>query len=141
MLVIVDKRKELPQDGRTILADAVVLEFIVNPRPQVSQVRGRSQGLLERDENIIDVAGRGRGGYLSQRIGRGEFVAGEAMGGVGKRVQGRVLVELPGENVLAGQPGADLSKLRKFLAHAVRRPVRSGLATGCLLYTSPSPRD
>ena len=57
-------------------------------------------------------------------------MAGEAMGGVGKRVQGRVLVELPGENVLAGQPGADLSKLRKFLAHAVRRPVRSGLATG-----------
>ena len=35
MLVIVDKRKELPQDGRTILADAVVLEFIVDPRPQV----------------------------------------------------------------------------------------------------------
>ena len=33
MLVIVNKRKELPQDGRTILADAVVLEFIVNPRP------------------------------------------------------------------------------------------------------------
>ena len=47
MLVIVDKRKEPPQDGRTILANAVVLELIVNPRPQVSQVRGRSQGLLE----------------------------------------------------------------------------------------------
>ena len=33
MLVIVDKRKEPAQDGRTVLADAVVLEFIVNPRP------------------------------------------------------------------------------------------------------------
>ena len=102
MLVIVDKRKEPPQDGRTILADAVVLELIANPRAQVTQVRGRSQGLLERDENIIDVDGRGCGRHLAQRIGRGEFVAGEAMGGVGKRVQGRVLVELPGENVLAG---------------------------------------
>ena len=69
MLVIVNKRKELPQDGRTILADAVVLEFIVNPRPQVSQVRGRSQGLLERDENIIDVDGRGRRRHLAQRVG------------------------------------------------------------------------
>ena len=102
MLVIVDKRKELPQDGRTILANAVVLEFIVNPRPQVSQVRGRSQGLLERDENIINVDGRGRSRYFAQRIGRGEFMAGEAMGGVGKRVQGWVLVELPGKDVLAG---------------------------------------
>ena len=83
MLVIVDKRKELPQDGRTILADAVVLEFIVDPRPQVSQVRGRSR-------------------YFAQRIGRGEFMAGEAMGGVGKRVQSWVLVELPGKDVLAG---------------------------------------
>ena len=102
MLVIVDKRKELSQDGRTILADAVVLEFIVDPRPQVSQVRGRSQGLLERDENIIDVDGRGCGRHLVQRIGRGEFMAGEAMGGVGKRVQSWVLVELPGKDVFAG---------------------------------------
>ena len=67
MLVIVDKRKEPPQDGRTILANAIVLELIVDPRPQVSQVRGRSQGLLERDENIIDVDGRSRGGYLAQQ--------------------------------------------------------------------------
>lgn len=102
MLVIVDKRKEPAQDGRTVLADAVVLEFIVNPRPQVSQMCGRGQGLLERDENIIDVDGRGCGRHLAQRIGRGEFVVGEAMGGVGKRVQSWVLVELPGKDVLAG---------------------------------------
>ena len=79
MLVIVDKRKEPGKDGSTVLADAVVLELIANPRAQVTQVRGRSQGLLERDENIIDVDGRGRGGHLAQRIGRGEFVAGEAL--------------------------------------------------------------
>ena len=79
-----------------------MLEFIVNPRPQVSQVRGRSQGFLERDENIIDVDGRGCGRHLTQRIGRGEFVAGKTMGGVGKRVQSGVLVELPGKDVLAG---------------------------------------
>ena len=102
MLVIVDKRKELPQDGRTILADTVVLEFIVDPRPQVSQMCGGGQGLLERDEDIINVDGRGRSRHLTERIGRGEFVVGKAVGGVGKRVQSWVLVELPGKDVLAG---------------------------------------
>ena len=60
------------------------------------------QGFFERNENIIDIYGRGRGRHLTERIGRGEFVVGKAVGGVGKRVQRWVLVELPGENVLAG---------------------------------------
>ena len=57
-------------------------------------------------------------------------MVGKAMGGVGKRMQRWVLVELPGKDVLAGQPRTGLSKLGELLAHAVRRPVCSGLATG-----------
>ena len=44
-------------------------------------------------------------------------------------MQCRILIELPREDVLAGQPRAGLGKLRELLAHAVRRPARDVLAT------------
>ena len=60
-------------------------------------------------------------------------MAGEAVGGVGKRVQSRVLVELPGKDMLASQPRAGLRKLREFLAHTMRRPMSNGLPAGAAI--------
>ena len=48
--MIVDKRKKPAQDGRTVFANAVVLELVANPRPQVPQVGGGSQGFFERKQ-------------------------------------------------------------------------------------------